>query len=156
MNYDVHGFTDMHTLITNERKLGGAIEANRIRLSTGEEFTYPVITNVDYSGATFYSIGFISDEGEHYIVNVHDISIMTSTRHCPIKELKNSYCKKLKTKQRIDYLIRLCEVNEGSFTQIFWEEVQAILDDIGMDAIERERELKQLNKEFNSKIIKIA
>ncbi|WP_257347981.1 hypothetical protein [Pseudalkalibacillus decolorationis] len=156
MNCDVHGFTDMHTLITNERKVGGAIEATRIRLSTGEEFTYPVITNVDYSGSTFYSIGFITGDGEHYIVNVHDISMMTSTRHCSVRDLKNSYCKKMKTEQRIDYLKRLCEVNEGSSTSIFLEEVQAILDDIGFEAIESEHELSPLNNKFNSKTIKIA
>ncbi len=144
MGYDVNGFTDMHTLLTNERKIGGAIEANRIRLNTGEEFTYPVITNVDFSGSTFYSLGFITDKGEKYIVNVKEISMMASCRHCPVRDLKNSYYKEQKTQQRLEYLKRLCEVNEGACNPIFEEEVRTIINDIGEEVIENEAELSNL------------
>ncbi len=156
MGYDVNGFTDMHTLLTNERKIGGAIEASRIRLSTGEEFTYPVITNIDFSGSTFYSVGFVTDDGEKYIVNVKEISMMASCQHCPIQELKNSHYKELKTKQRIEYLKRLCEINQGACTPIFEEEVATIINDIGEDAIDRDSELTHLKKQPLKSTFKIA
>ncbi|MCF6137243.1 hypothetical protein [Pseudalkalibacillus berkeleyi] len=156
MGYDVNGFTDMYTLLSNERKIGGAIEASRIRLSTGEEFTYPVITNVDYSGSTFYSLGFITDNGEKYIVNIKDISMMAACRHCPIQELRNDHYKKVKTDQRINYLKRLCEINEGASTPIFEEEVHAIINDIGEDVIKNDKELSHLQKQTNQNRFRIA
>jgi hypothetical protein len=154
MGYDVNGFTDMYTVLSNERKIGGAIEAEQIRLRTGEEYSNPVITNIDFNGSVFYSLGFITDKGKHYIVNVQDISIISSSRHCKIFELNNMYYMNLKTKQRIKYLKRLCEVNEGCCTKVFQEEVQHIVEDIGYEAIKNEKELKEITEK--KKIIKIA
>jgi hypothetical protein len=154
MGYKVNGFADMYTVLSNERKIGGAIEAKRIRLRTGEEFLNPVIINVDYNGSVFYSLGFITEKGEHYIVNVQEISMVFSTRHCKIHELTNEYYKNIKTNQRIQYLKRLCEVNQGSCTKIFKEEVQQIVDDIGIEAVTNVEEIKEVNKKEN--ILRIA
>ncbi|WP_100399529.1 hypothetical protein [Bacillus sp. FJAT-44742] len=135
MGYSVDGFADIHTILSNERKVGGAIEAKRIRLRTGEEFTNPVITNIDFSGSTFYSVSFVTDQGESYVVNVQDISMMQSLTHCRVHEMKNTYYRPIKTEQRIRYLKKLCEINEGSYTKIFREEAAALIKDIGKEAL---------------------
>ncbi|SEN73042.1 hypothetical protein [Lihuaxuella thermophila] len=134
MNYQVNGLTDIYTILANERRVGGAIEAESIRLSSGEVFKNPVITSIDYTGSVFYTIGFVSDSGLKMIVNVREISSIVSPVHKRIHELRNSYYKSIKVKEKLKYLKRLCEVNEGCCTEPFVQEVQAIVNDIGLES----------------------
>jgi hypothetical protein len=46
----INGLSDMYTIIQNERKIGGVIEAESIKLRSGEEFVCPVILNIDFVG----------------------------------------------------------------------------------------------------------
>lgn len=154
MRGQVNGLTDIHTLLANERKVGGAIEAKSIRLRTGEEYELPVITSIDFAGTLFYSIGFVTKEGQSMIVNVNDISMIAEPQHKRICELQNDTVKQQKMRKKLHYLKRLCELNEGSCLEPFVEEVQLIVNDIGLDVVEKEINLAFLHDETN--VIKIA
>lgn len=101
MRGQVNGLTDIHTLLANERKVGGAIEAKSIRLRTGEEYELPVITSIDFAGTLFYSIGFVTKEGQSMIVNVNDISMIAEPQHKRICELQNDTVKQQKMQKKI-------------------------------------------------------
>lgn len=133
----INGLLDMKTIIANERKVGGAVEAEFIRLRTGEVYSFPVITGIDTDGTTIYSIGFFTNEGKRLIVNVNEIVMISDPEHKQLWELNNQTYKNFKTNERVKYLLRLCEVNEGSCTSIFREEVERIAQDIGEEALER-------------------
>lgn len=130
----VNGFKDMYTILTNERKLGGVIEAKFIRLRSGEEYENAVITNVELMGSVFYSIGFMNIEGHHMIVNMSEISLISVPVHKRILDVNNKTYKQMKTEEKLHYLSRLYEVNEGSYTAIFLDEAKLIIDDIGIEA----------------------
>lgn len=51
----LHGLKDIHTVISNYRKIGGAAEADMIRLSSGELYHNPVFTNIDISKGQYVS-----------------------------------------------------------------------------------------------------
>jgi hypothetical protein len=146
MRYQVNGLTDIHTVMVNERKIGGAIEAEKIRLRSGEEFVCPVITHIDCSGSSFYSLGFLTAEGKTIIVHVNDISMIVEPIHKKIYELKNRYYKEHKMKEKLKYLKRLCEVNHGSNNLPFIKEAKMIIEDIGLDAAKKEIDLNFLNE----------
>lgn len=150
----VNGLTDMHTILAYERKVGGAIEAKRIRMRTGEVFESPVITCVDYAGSTFYSLGFVSADGERMIVNVTDISMIQDPVHRPIRELQNEMFKAMKIEEKRRYLKRLCEINEGACTPTFVEEVRQLVEDIGYDTASETVALDFLRD--NERVIRIA
>jgi hypothetical protein len=154
MRGQVNGFNDIFTIIANERKVGGAIEAEKIRLRSGEEFQSPVITNIDYSGSIFYSISFVSDDGSRMIINVNDISMIAEPVHKKLHEINNRIYREHKTEEKIRYLGRLCEVNEGSCTPIFLEEAKEIVEDIGYDAASEQIDLSLLNDK--KRMVKIA
>ena len=42
----INGFKDIHKLLVNERKIGGVIEVNTLRLRTGEVYQNAVITHI--------------------------------------------------------------------------------------------------------------
>lgn len=63
MRYHINGYTDIYTVLTNERKIGGAIEVGKIRLRTGEEFSNAVLTRLEMSDAQFCSLGFVTADG---------------------------------------------------------------------------------------------
>ena len=46
MAYQINGLKDIHKLLMNERKIGGVIEVNTLRLRTGE--VYPARRNHPY------------------------------------------------------------------------------------------------------------
>jgi DNA polymerase III delta prime subunit len=54
--------------------------------------------------------------------------------HKKIRELNNQTYKKIKTEEKLKFLKRLYQVNEGSRNPIFLEEATAIIEDIGQDA----------------------
>ncbi|SFJ53758.1 hypothetical protein [Thermoflavimicrobium dichotomicum] len=154
MNYEINGFADIYTILSNERRVGGAIEAESIQLRSGEVFKHPVVTNIDFTGSTFYTISFISDTGLKMIVNVNEIRAIVSPAHKRIKDLKNSYYKNLKVNEKLKYLNRLCEVNEGCYTEPFVQEVKAIINDIGLESVGSQLNIDFLRKKQN--VVQIA
>ncbi|EKN64194.1 hypothetical protein M670_02510 [Schinkia azotoformans MEV2011] len=154
MTYKINGFIDIHSILTNERKLGGVIEASVIRLRTGEEYNNPVITNIDFFGGTFYSLGFIADNGDHMIVNVSDISKITEPTHKKIHEMNNKVYKAEKLSEKNSYLKKLCDLNKGVYIKTFINEVKLLVEDIGVENINKEIDIDFLQK--NKKIVKIA
>ncbi|WP_026673817.1 hypothetical protein [Alkalihalobacterium bogoriense] len=134
MQKQVNGLKDIYALLSNERKIGGIIETQFIRLRSGEEYKNAVITNVDMLGSTFYSLGFATSDGQHMIINVSEISVISAPVHKKIVDAHNLIYKKTKTAEKLKYLKRLYEVNEGSYTTIFLEEAKLIIDDIGYEA----------------------
>lgn len=154
MTYKINGFIDIHSILTNERKLGGVIEASVIRLRTGEEYNNPVITNIDFFGGIFYSLGFIADNGDHMIVNVSDISKITEPTHKKIHEMNNKVYKAEKLSEKNSYLKKLCDLNKGVYIKTFINEVKLLVEDIGVENINKEIDIDFLQK--NKKIVKIA
>lgn len=154
MSNQVNGLKDIYTILSNERKLGGVIEAKFIRLRSGEEYPNAVITNVDLMGSAFYSISFYSNEGQHMIVNVSEISMISSPIHKKIAELRNQAFKEMKTEQKLKYLVRLYEVNEGSRNPFFLEEAKMVIMDIGVDTAGQKVDVSFLNQ--TAKIYSIA
>ncbi len=157
MGYPINGFHDFYTVLTNERKIGGVIEAESVKLRTGEVFHSPVFTNIDYSGSVFYSIGFITSEGVRMIVHVNDISSITAPSHKKIANMKNEHYKEIKVNEKLKYLRRLYKADQGAFTKPFLEEAKLIIEDIGMTSLEKEKDLSvEFLARFNKKVFKIA
>lgn len=156
MRYQINGYTDMYTVIANERKVGGAVEASLIRLRTGEEFLNAVITRMEMSGTHFCSVGFVCDKGQRMIVHVNDISLISNARHVRVCELTNSIMREQKVAERLKALKRLCEVNEGADTLPFREEAARLADDISLDLALQHVDLPFLQEEATHKVIRIA
>ncbi|WP_421617602.1 hypothetical protein ACAF76_005345 [Brevibacillus sp. TJ4] len=156
MGYQINGYTDMYTVIANERKIGGAIEAGTIRLRTGEVFANAVLTRMEMSGTNFCSIGFVTEEGKRYIVHVDDVSMIADARHVPVCELTNEYMRAEKTAERLKRLKRLCELNEGSCTPTFQEEATQLAYDIGLELARAHVTLSFLPTNDNARVVRIA
>lgn len=138
MNYQIKGLKDIHKILSNERKLGGVIEVKTLRIRTGEIYENAVITHVDLLGSSIYSIGFITEDQENMIINVSELSLLQEPKHKKISELNNQAYKQTKTKQKLKYLKRLCEINKDSLNPIFLEEAKMIIEDIGLHAAAKE------------------
>lgn len=154
MSYVINGLKDMHTILSNERKVGGVIEADNIRLKNGEEYVNAVITNIDLLGSALYSIGFVAVNGQRIIVNVSEISMINQPQHKKIYNLNNQSFKTIKIEEKLKYLKRLYEVNVGSYTSIFLEEAKMIVDDIGLKTAKKVVDVSFLYK--NDKLYTIA
>lgn len=154
MTYKINGFIDIHSILTNERKIGGVIEASMIRLRTGEEYNNPVFTNIDFFGGTFYSIGFIADNGDHLIVNVSDISKIAEPAHKKIHEMDNKAFKTEKLKEKNTYLKKLCDLNRDVYIKTFINEVELLVEDIGEENINKDIDIEFLQQK--KKVYKIA
>ena len=137
MAYQINGLKDIHKLITNERKIGGVIEVNTLRLRTGEEYPHAVITYIDLLGSSIYSIGFMTEDHQHFIVNINELGLLHEPKHKKIYEFNNQAYKTTKTNEKIKYLKRLCEVNMDP-QSIFVEEARLIIEDIGLPAVKKE------------------
>lgn len=138
MTYKINGLKDIHKLLMNERKIGGVIEVNSLRLRTGEVFPNAVITNIDLLGSAIYSIGFISEDHQNIIINISELGLLDDPKYKKIAELKNQAYKATKTKEKVRYLKRLMEINKDSLNPIFLEEAKLIIDDIGLAAAKKE------------------
>lgn len=156
MRYQINGYTDMHTVIANERKIGGAIEAGMIRLRTGEVFANAVLTRMEMSGTHFCSIGFVTEEGKRLIVHVDDVSMIADARHVPVCELTNAFMRAEKTAERLKRLKRLCELNEGSCTPTFQEEAALLAYDIGLELARTHVDLSFLPPAEKARVVRIA
>lgn len=134
MLYQVTGLKDIHTVLSNERKLGGAVEADFIRLRSGEEYNNVGITGIDTSGSIIYSVSFVTEEGKRFIIHVNDISLISEPTHKYIKQLNNKIYRRWKTEEKVKFLKKLCGLNEGCFTKPFVCEAMQVMEDIGHDA----------------------
>ncbi|MDQ0207855.1 hypothetical protein [Alkalicoccobacillus murimartini] len=132
----VHALKDINTVLMNKRKVGGAIEAKSIRLRSGEEFLYPVFTSLESTRGVYQSIGFMTSEGERLIVNVDEIALMKDLEHKLICQLENTHAKTYLLTDTLNYLQRLCEVNEGCLSSPFQREVEGLACDIGAKHLE--------------------
>jgi hypothetical protein len=133
------GLKDIHTVIANQRKIGGAAEADSIRLSSGETYLNPVFTNVDISKGQYVSLCFIDEDGTNIIVHVDQIAVIKGLQHKLICQLNNPYIKQLLVHDTLHYLQRLCEVNAGFVTTSFKKEALKLVRDISV------KELKSHN-----------
>lgn len=156
MRYQINGYTDMYTVIANERKIGGAIEADTIRLRSGEVYANAVLTRLEMSGAHFCSIGFVTEEGKRLIVHVDDISMIADARHLNVCELANPHMRAEKIADRLKRLKRLCELNEGSCTPTFQEEALLLAHDIGLETAREHVDLSFLPQAEKTRVIRIA
>ncbi|WP_209124278.1 hypothetical protein [Alkalihalobacillus sp. BA299] len=157
MNNSINGFHDFYTILSNERKIGGGIEAETIKLRTGEVFRNPVFTNIDYSGSVFYTIGFMTEDGVCMIVHVNDISSITSPVHKKVAMIRNKYYRAMKVKEKVKYLKRLFKADQGAYTKPFLEEAKLIIEDVGVKPIENDQEIGQeLIFKISNKVNKIA
>jgi hypothetical protein len=135
MGYPMNSLTDIYTVIANERKLGGVIEAEFIRLRSGEQFPLCVITSVEMSGSHIYNLGFINNKGKRFICHIDEISLISEAVHKRICEMENKAYKDVLTERKITYLKRLLEVNEGSSNPVFLNEMEELVLDIGIDTL---------------------
>lgn len=137
MSYPINGLVDMHTVLSNERKFGGAIEVGYIRLRSGEQFPQAMITSVEMNGQLIYTVSFMSEQGENYICHIDDVSLIFEPVHKRIHELKNKAAKMKKTAEKLKYLKRLIQVNEGSTNPVFLKELAEVMEDLGEAAVEK-------------------
>lgn len=100
----INGMQDINTIIRNERKLGGAVEAEFIRLRTGEEFGSPVITSIDTDGTVICAVGFFTKEGKRLLVGVNELSMISEPTHKYLHQLTNSAYKSFKTEEKVKSL----------------------------------------------------
>ncbi|MEH7335232.1 hypothetical protein V7161_21640 [Neobacillus drentensis] len=135
----LYGLKDIHTVITNHRKIGGAAEADSICLSSGETYQNPVFTNVDISKGQYVSVGFIDENGTNMIIHVDQIAVIKGLQHKLICQLNNTYIKQLLLRDTLQYLQKLCEVNQGFVTSSFKKEALKLVRDISV------KELKHHN-----------
>ena len=154
MAYQINGLKDIHKLLINERKIGGVIEVNTLRLRTGEVYQHAVITHIDLLGSSIYSIGFMTDDHQNIIINITELSLLQEPKHKKIYELKNQAYKTTKTKEKIKYLKRLFEINKDSLNSIFLEEARMIIEDIGLPTVKKEIDTSIIYSE--NKIYSIA
>ncbi|MEW5553337.1 hypothetical protein FC682_17705 [Peribacillus simplex] len=138
MKYQINGLKDIHKLLMNERKIGGVIEVSSLRLRTGEEYQHAVITNIDLIGSSIYSIGFMTEDHQNVIVNINELALLNEPKHKKIYQLENQAYKTTKTKEKMNYLKRLFEVNKDSLNSIFLEEARLVIEDIGLPAAKKE------------------
>ena len=131
------GLKDIHTVISNKRKIGGAAEADMIQLSSGETYQNPVFTNVDISKGQYVSFGFIDENGVNIIAHVDQIAVIKGLQHKLICQLNNTYIQQMMVRDTLQYLQKLCEVNVGFVTQTFKKEALKLVRDVSV---------KELNK----------
>ncbi|MFJ7728376.1 hypothetical protein ACIQXV_19780 [Neobacillus sp. NPDC097160] len=126
------GLKDIHTVLANQRKIGGAAEADSIRLSSGETYLNPVFTNVDISKGQYVSVGFIDEDGANIIAHVDQIAVIKGLQHKLICQLNNTFIKEIMVRDTLQYLQRLCEVNAGFITPTFKKEALKLVHDISV------------------------
>lgn len=156
MRYQINGYTDMFTVISNERKIGGAIEIGSLKLRSGEEFKNVVVTRLEMINGQFGSLGFVTEEDRRYIVHISEISMISDARHVHACNLQNELMRERKLAERIRYLKRLCELNEGSCTLPFQEEAALLVEDIGLEVAKQHVQLSFLPEILEGKVIRIA
>jgi hypothetical protein len=156
MRYQINGYTDIYTVLSNERKIGGAIEVSLIRLRSGEEYGNVVLTRLEMSDAQFCSLGFVTEEGKRLIVHVNDVSVIADAQHVNVCDLRNEVMREQKTAERLKRLKRLCQLNEGCTTPTFREEAFLLAEDIGFDLARKHVDLSFLPQAEKTRVVRIA
>lgn len=133
----LHGLKDIHTVISNYRKIGGAAEADMIRLSSGELYHNPVFTNIDISKGQYVSLCFIDDNGTNIIAHVDQIAVIKGLQHKLICQLNNTHAKQLLLQGTLQYLQKLCEINDGFVTHSFKKEAIKLVRDISVKELKK-------------------
>ncbi|WP_141430580.1 hypothetical protein [Bacillus sp. 03113] len=135
----LHGLKDIHMVISNHRKIGGVAEAGSIRLASGDEYHTPVFTNVDMSKGQYVSLCFIDEEGKNIMAHVDQIAVIKGLQHKLICQLDNTYVKQMLVDETLQYLQKLCEVNEGYVTTSFKKEALKLVQDISVTELEKRK-----------------
>ncbi len=151
----LHGLKDIHTVIANHRKLGGVAEASMIQLSSGEVYNNPVFTNIDISKGQYISLCFIDENGTNIMMHVDQIAVIKGLQHKLICQLNNTYVKQVLLQDTLQYLQKLCEINDGFVTHSFQKEALKLVRDISVTELKKhnislpfpiEKQLVHLNK----------
>ncbi|MFP7297326.1 hypothetical protein [Neobacillus niacini] len=148
------GLKDIHTVIANQRKIGGAAEADSITLSSGETYLNPVFTNVDFSKGQYVSVGFIDEDGQNIIAHVDQIAVIKGLEHKLICQLKNAFIKQMLVRDTLQYLQKLCEVNSGFITKTFKKEALRLVHDISVTELQKHN--FSLPFPVEEKVVKLA
>jgi hypothetical protein len=135
----LHGLKDIHMVVTNHRKIGGVAEASLIRLSSGEEYRNPVFTNVDLSKGQYVSVCFIDERGNNIIAHVDQIAVITGLQHKLICQLSNTHVKDMLLNETLQYLTKLCKVNDGFVTKSFKKEALKLIRDISVKELDKRK-----------------
>jgi hypothetical protein len=146
MRYQINGLSDIYKVLSNERKVGGVIEAEYVRLRSGDQYENAAIVSIDRLGEAIYSIGFVTSEGKRIISHVDDISMISDPVHKNICELRNEIYKRMKTAEKLKYLKKLLDVNEGSNNSIYKQEADMLINDLGRKAVQSEVDLSSLDQ----------
>lgn len=150
----LHGLKDIDTVVSNHRKIGGVAEADTIQLTSGDSYKNPVFTNIDKSKGQYVSLCFIDENGTNIIVHVDQIAIIKGLEHKFICQLKNENVKQLMLRETLQYLQKLCVVNDGFITPTFKKEALKLVRDISV------KELKKRNIslpfQFDDKLIQLS
>jgi hypothetical protein len=135
----LHGLKGIHTVISNYRKVGGVAEATIIRLTSGESYYNPVFMNVDISKGQYVSLCFIDENGTNIMAHIDQIAVIKGLEHKLICQLNNNKVKQLLLTETLQYLRKLCEINNGFITSTFKKETIKLVRDISI------KELKKRN-----------
>jgi hypothetical protein len=135
----LHGLKDIHTVVSNHRKIGGVAEASIIRLSSGEEYRNPVFTNVDISKGQYVSACFIDERGNNIIAHIDQIAVITGLQHKLICQLNNTYVRDMLLNESMRYLTKLCRVNDGFITKSFKKEALKLIRDISVKELDKHK-----------------
>ncbi|WP_228460367.1 hypothetical protein [Cytobacillus dafuensis] len=133
----LHGLKDIDTVISNQRKIGGAAEAAILQLISGETFNNPVFTNIDKSKGQYVSLCFIDETGMNICIHVDQIAIMKGLEYKLICQLNNQHVKQLLLTDTLQYLQRLCEINDGFITPTFKKEALVLVRNISVKELEK-------------------
>jgi hypothetical protein len=133
----LHGLKDIHTVIANHRKLGGVAEASTIQLSSGEVYNNPVFTNIDISKGQYISLCFIDENGTNIMMHVDQIAVIKGLQHKLICQLNNTYVKQVLLQDTLQYLQKLCEINDGFITHSFQKEALKLVRDISVTELKK-------------------
>lgn len=131
----LYGLKDIHTVISNHRKIGGVAEADMVRLLSGETYLNPVFTNVDISKGQYVSLCFIDENGTNIIAHVDQIALIKGLQHKWICQLNNTQVKQMLLQDTLQFLQKLCKVNEGFITPSFKKEAIKLVRDISIQEL---------------------
>lgn len=134
----LHGLKDIDTVISNNRKIGGVAEAAVLQLTCGESYTNPVFMNIDKSKGQYVSLCFIDENRMNICIHVDQIAIMKGLEYKFICQLNNQYVKELLLADTLQYLLKLCKINDGFVTPTFKKEALRLVRDISVTELEKQ------------------
>jgi hypothetical protein len=133
----LHGLKDIDTVISNHRKIGGVAEASVLHLTSGDSYKNPVFTNIDKSKGQYVSLCFIDENGMNIFVHVDQVAVIKGLEHKFICQLNNQNVKQLMLHDTLQYLQKLCRINDGFITPTFKKEALRLVRDISVKELEK-------------------